>query len=131
VGTTGAKEGAPRTCAKEGKDSKVCSRARNEDGTEGRRAGEWCHLVDGGGEDGGGCRGWKVGKSLEWRPSIDGERGEGGDGGAAADGERGEGGDGGGARGRGEAQIRLWCRGQCGRGKRLGDSLRECGNGAD
>jgi hypothetical protein len=70
----------------------------------------------GGGEDGGGCRGWRAGQSLEWRPSIDGERGEGGDGGAAADGERGESRDGGGARRRVEAKIRLWCRGQGGRG---------------
>jgi hypothetical protein len=46
-----------------------------------------------------------------------------------ADGGEGVGGGGGGARGRGEAQILLRCRGQGGRGWRLGGSMRECGEG--
>jgi hypothetical protein len=45
VGTTGAGEGAPRTRAKEGKDSRVCGRARDEDGTEGRGAGAGARMV--------------------------------------------------------------------------------------
>jgi hypothetical protein len=55
----------------------------------------------------------------------------GADGDDDADGGEGvEGGDGGG-RGRGEAQIRLRCQDQGGRGWRLGGSMRECGEGAD
>jgi hypothetical protein len=83
-------EGAPRTCAEEGKDGEVCGRAWGEDGVDGRGAGAWCCLVDGGGEDGGeqAGRGWwdLLGRqSLEPCPFIDGVLGEGENGRAAVE----------------------------------------------
>ena len=79
-----------RTCAEEGKDGEVCGRAWGEDGVDGRGAGAWCCLVDGGGEDGGeqARRGWwdlPRRQSLEWCPAIDGVLGEGENGRVAAE----------------------------------------------
>jgi hypothetical protein len=70
VGTTGVGQGAPRTCAEEGKDGEVCGRAWGEDGVDGRGVGAWCCLMDGGSEDGGeqAGRGWW---DLPWRQSLD------------------------------------------------------------